>query len=360
MAEKMVVTTAFHGPSASLRPTGVARYFGAVFLLVWLAGWALGETLALGFLVMLIRSVVGSAIGMSWPIPGGDWIAGGAAGFVFLFLLVWLTLWTFGGYAAIRELLRTVAGEDHIAVQPAGVELQRRAGPFRRSRTFERSRIRGVRLRRNNRSLVIDTTSGCEEITQYGTVDERRAVADWLRRQLSLPENNRRIDPVAAPPGWRMTIEGGTTHLTKSDPGAQRIAALILWVITALLGAIWFGSTHATTLGSAVALVLTGLFAWTAAWTTWSRHEWLVQHGRVTASRRFLTWHRERQFKSARLEVTTWTDSDSDDHYALHVLDADGKRKIASEIHDEAEVVDLGEWLAARTGFPLTLPRKLR
>jgi hypothetical protein len=114
------------GSSASLRASGIVRYINATFLVVWLAGWALGEVVALGFLIMLIRSVVGSAAGLPWPIPGGDWIAGGAAGFVLLFLLVWLTLWTVGGLAAFNELLRSLAGEDHISVQPAGVELRQR------------------------------------------------------------------------------------------------------------------------------------------------------------------------------------------------------------------------------------------
>jgi hypothetical protein len=36
-----------------------------------------------------------------------------------------------------------------------------------------------------------------------------------------------------------------------------------------------------------------------------------------------------------------------------------GKRTIASEIN-EADTVDLGRWLSARTGFPLTVPRQLQ
>jgi hypothetical protein len=144
------------GSSASLRVTGSVRYIGATFLLVWLAGWALGEAFALGFLILLIRSVVGTFFGMSWPLPGGQWIAGGAAGFFFLFLVVWLTLWTFGGLAAITELLRNLAGEDRVSVQPAGVELVCRAGPFRRVRTFDRSRIRRVRIRRHDKAVVME------------------------------------------------------------------------------------------------------------------------------------------------------------------------------------------------------------
>jgi hypothetical protein len=184
---------------------------------VWLAGWLLGEVFAVGFLIMLIRSAVGSAAGLPWPIPGGDWIAGGAAGFVLLFLLVWLTLWTFGGLAAINELLRSLAGEDRISVQPAGVELVRLAGPLRRVQTLDRSLIRRVRMRRHDKAVVMDTASGTELITTYGTADERRTMTEWLRRQLSLPDDGTRVDTAVAPPGWTMTVETGATRLSRSN-----------------------------------------------------------------------------------------------------------------------------------------------
>jgi hypothetical protein len=349
------------GSSASLRASGIVRYINATFLVVWLAGWALGEVVALGFLIMLIRSVVGSAAGLPWPIPGGDWIAGGAAGFVLLFLLVWLTLWTVGGLAAFNELLRSLAGEDHISVQPAGVELVRRAGPLRRVRTFDRSLIRWVRIRRHDKAVVMDTTSGTELITTYGTVDERRTMTEWLRRQLSLPDDGRRVDTAVVPPGWTMTVESGTARLSQSNPRAKRAGATIAWAVVGLTGLIWYGSTQTgPASGSVVALVLTLLLASAAAWVTWSHREWLVRHGQLTSHRRFGTWDWERTFKSARLEVAESTDSDNDDRYELMVIDEQGKRTIASEVNDEADIVDLARWLSARTGFHLTLPHGMR
>jgi hypothetical protein len=184
---------------------------------VWLAGWAVGEVVALGFLIMLIRSALGSAAGMSWPIPGGEWIAGGAAGFVFLFLLVWLALWTVGGLAAINELLRSLAGEDQISVQPSGIELVRRAGPFRRARTFDRPLIRRVRIRRHDKAVVMDTVSGTELMTKYGTDDEREAMTEWLRRQLSLPNDDIRVSwSRRGPPGSRGRTASGSCGLESS------------------------------------------------------------------------------------------------------------------------------------------------
>lgn len=329
--------------------------------MVWLAGWAVGEAAALVFLIMLIRSAIGSAAGLPWPIPGGDWIAGGAAGFVLLFLLLWLALWTFGGLAAIRELLRNVAGEDRISVEPDGVALLHRAGPLGRVRTFDRSLIRRVRIRRHDKAVVMDTASGSELITKYGTADERQTLTEWLRRQLSLPDDGARVDAAGAPPGWTMTVESGTTRLSRSDRQARRTGALIAWALAGLMGLIWYGSTDAgRAFGSIVALTLTLLLALGAAWVTWSRREWLVQHGQLTSHRRFADWEWNRTFTSARLEVVESTDSDNDDLYELKAIDGQGSRTIASEVNDEADIVDLARWLSARTGFHLTLPHGMR
>jgi hypothetical protein len=41
------------------------------------------------------------------------------------------------------------------------------------------------------------------------------------------------------------------------------------------------------------------------------------------------------------LEVEESTDSDNDDRYELKVIDEQGKQTIASEVNDEADVVDL-------------------
>ena len=342
--------------SASLRPTGIARYFGAAFLVVWLTGWAIGEIGALGFLVMLIRSVAGSAVGLSWPVPGGEWIAGGAAGFVLLFLVLWLSLWTYGGLTAINELLRSLAGEDRISADSTGVALARRAGPFERVRTWDRSEIRRVRIRRHDKAVVLDTTSGTELITRFGSHDDRQAMTEWMRRQLSLPEQGARFETSEPPPGWSMTADGNAVRLNRLDVSTRRTGAVISWFIVALMGLIWFGSTKSEPLSSsAIALVLTLLLVAWASWVTWSSRDWVVQAGQLTSVRRFAFWEWTRPFWTARLEVVVSTDSDNDEHYKLKIIDELGARTIASELNDDADIVYLARWLAARTGFPLTI-----
>jgi hypothetical protein len=207
----------------------------------------------------------------------------------------------------------------------------------------------------------MDTTSGTELITTYGTVDERRTMTEWLRRQLSLPDDGTRVDAAVAHPGWTMTVESGIARLSQSNERARRVGAMIAWAIVGLTGLIWYGSTQtAPAFGSAVALALTLLLASGAAWVTWSRREWLVRHGQLTSHRGFATWDWERTFKTARLEVVESTDSDNDDRYELKVIDERGTLTIAGEVNDEGHIVDLARWLSARTGFELTLPYGMR
>ena len=57
-----------------------------------------------------------------------------------------------------------------------GLRLVRRAGPFRRVRTFDRGAIRRVRLRRRDNALVLDTSAGVQVLTTFGTIAERAAI----------------------------------------------------------------------------------------------------------------------------------------------------------------------------------------
>lgn len=205
----------------------------------------------------------------------------------------------------------------------------------------------------------MDTASGTELVSKFGSPEERRAVADWLRRRLALADEPR-LDPTAAPPGWLMTLDGGMARLTRVDAATRRTASLIAWAIVIFLGLIWYGAGVTLSVAGAFGVAVTMLIAFAASWVTWSRREWRVRHGDLSAHTRFLLWEWDRSFKSARLEVAASTDSDHDSRYTLNVIDSQGKRAVASEINDHGDTVDLAKWLAARTGFPLTLPRQLQ
>ena len=117
------------GSTASLRPNGIGRYFNAAFLSLWLAGWIVGEVVALWMMGAILVSIsgVGSA---RIQTDANNLATSGAIGFVILFLLLWLTLWTIGGIAAATTLLRSLAGEDSITLQGSRLELFVERDPF--------------------------------------------------------------------------------------------------------------------------------------------------------------------------------------------------------------------------------------
>jgi hypothetical protein len=85
------------GLEMRLRATGISRFISAGFLSFWLTGWAAGEAFALWMFVGGAYSLLtGRSLGgHHQPLSVGMAIAAG------VFLLFWLTLWTFGGVAAV-------------------------------------------------------------------------------------------------------------------------------------------------------------------------------------------------------------------------------------------------------------------
>jgi len=326
------------GSTASLRATGVVRYVGALFLLVWLVGWVFGEIFAIGLLPVSRKSV-----------------------FVLLFLLVWVPLWTLGGLAAFVHLLRSVAGEDSISVQASGIELLRRAGPFRRTRSIDRTAIRRVRIRHSDKALVLDTTSGTQVLTQFGTAVEREAIGHWLRQRLSIPEAPPTTDSGKPPATWKVSTEGGGARLKNHHDRMGRTRSLIAWLGAGLAALGWYASLGSQSrAGSVVVPVLALALVLWASWMTWGLREWIMRPGQITLHLRFATWESERTFKSARLVVEHQRDSDSDDRYKLAVSDANGQKTIYTQLYDSGELLDFARWIKRLTGFPITLPHGMQ
>ena len=341
--------------TVTLRPTGRWRYFSAAFLALWLAGWAIGEVVALGAIVGFIAAAIPalSTIALATLV---EKLSTGATIFMFLFLLVWTTFWTIGGIAAFSTVLRDLAGEDRLRLVPDGIELTRRAGPFRRARTIDRGGIRRIRVRRHDKALVADTSSGSEFLTQMGTVDERQHICRWLREGLHLRDDTVGPDLAAAPPGWDAALaEDGSTRLTRRARRMRPTQAFILWCVTAFVTYVWTAGIRVDALTGAgiPALILTLLLIAGSSWLTWERSAWLASPRRLKFRRQFGPWVSERQFEFAQLAIETSTDGDGDDTYSLIVRTAGDRRTIQTALNDDGEIEDCARWLAARTGFPL-------
>ena len=301
------VTSVILESTATLRATGVGRYFNAAFLGLWLVGWAIGEVVAVGLILAIIIVPILRRREVDLPAFFESWTSAGVPIAIFLFLLVWTAFWTIGGYAALTALLRSLAGKDRVRLVPGGFELTRGAGPFGRTRVIDRADIRRIRMRLHDNALVADTTSGTLLLTDLGTAPERETICRWLRGGLQLPPDNEAIDTEKAPPGWKMQAaeDGGILLRRKS------------------------------------------------AWLPWLRGEWLVRPGFLKYRRQVGPWTAEYPYDHAQFAIETTTDSDGDDLYRLILRSARGERTIQSAINDDGEIVQCARWFAARTGFAL-------
>ena len=349
-----MVTDAF-----SLRPVGWGRYIEVPFFGVWIAGWLIGELVALALLGGLLAGLIAAVVGFELPFAS-RLAPDGSVPFFLLFILMWLTLWTVGGVAALRHFLRSLAGQDVVTVSPAGLELVWRAGPFRKRQTIPHGDIRRVRLRLNGTGLVVDTASGTVDVTDLGSRDERFALLGWLRQRLVLPDEAqaRRLEAETLPPGWELETHGLETRLTRPTRRTRAIQSGILWTLSGLVLTGFLPALSADTIGGGhLAALAVGLLivVW-ATWTTWGRSEWLVRHGQLTWRRRFRSWHREHVFEDAAIELLHKVDSEGDDRFTLRVRSTAARREIWSAIHDPAELASLAEWLSARTRFPVRRP----
>jgi hypothetical protein len=350
---------AIEGDAVTLRPKGVARFFEAAFLLVWLAFWAVGEGVALLVLGSMLMALFGFLRESGFTRLGRTVIERGPGyeiGFVFLyvFLIVWVTFWTVGGCAAWYRFLRLVAGADRLSVSGGALEMASRAGPIRRRRCVDRAQLRRIRVRPHDKALVADTISKTVTISDLGTAGERESLAEWLRGRLGLDAAARpAFDPLVAPPGWRvMRDEAGALRLSRPARG-RRIAGGVVAVLTAVAVYAWSVDMALHGLSSLWPALPIGFLAVTAAWIGLAREEWLVSTHQLGYRMRLGPFARERTFRQGILEVKQTIDSDGDAHYTLIVRDASSKRTIASSTFDDAELMDCGRWLESATGFRL-------
>lgn len=95
-----------------------------IFMIVWLAGWAVGEYFAL---TEILRS--GSPIAVD------------------LFLLVWVTAWTLGGVIVSSVIAWQLFGSEKLfLIDGGGIVAERGIGPFTRRKVFPAEQVTEVGL----------------------------------------------------------------------------------------------------------------------------------------------------------------------------------------------------------------------
>ena len=367
----MIGESTAEGWEARLLPRGAGRFVAAGFLGFWLCGWAVGEVFALTFLFMGARALITGEP----PRPGAGPLAPGPALAVGGFLLVWLTLWTFGGIAAMGELLRSLWSDDRVAVGPDGLTVRHRIGPFRSRRGVPRDQLRWVQASPCTRALTAETATATVELSKLGTPLEREELAATLRAKLGFGQTRDAAQETGAlPEGWQEAVvpEGGCALVP--DPARRRRQARVAAGAAMALGAgaLWLvlKATNDLALAplAAMACAAAAGLAWGALWLWRGRQEWVLGSGRILLRRRFGPRLRD-VFEARSLELVVFSDGDGDTWYGLEALAAAepepvapwtrrrgatrSRRPIAHSIRDPVVPRRLGAWLAQRAGLPL-------
>jgi hypothetical protein len=318
------------------RSAGCGRFLGALFQATWLAVWG-------GFAWFAIRAMGGMARdgwaealtrGLAHPV---GWIAGTVA-------MLFAAGWAFGGLTAVWELLQLLFGVDELTATPEALTLRRGIGPFGIRRTFERSRIREVYVRRDRQVLMMETERGRRALTRLGTSTEREEAAQRLAI----------VPGPTLPLRWVATAEPDGTlciGLRRID-GLGCLGVVAAIAIVSLLFALRFVSMlpvwgEATAL--AFALAMTALTLWGA----FSRREWLVAPGRIDSRVRWLSHLRVKSFDPRSLRIDRKRDSDGDERVVLRGTIGGKKKTVYNDLNEDRDVVGLARFLEAKSGWAI-------
>jgi hypothetical protein len=168
------VETTPRAARVTLRPRRASRRRAAAFLAAWLTGWVIGEIHALGFLAMLLGVKLGPFSGMKLP-------AGGGAPAAETFLLLWLPLWTCGGFATLFTLARTAWGVDVLTMSADRWTVRWSVGRWGRRWRFNPKNARRVGLRGRSGALVVEINGRTVVLTHFGTDADRLWLRDLLQ-----------------------------------------------------------------------------------------------------------------------------------------------------------------------------------
>lgn len=360
----VIVAQRSDGLEVTLKASGPGRFFGAAFLMIWLAFWVVGEVLVGSILFQGGWSLLtGLPPGEGRaPLETAPAIVAG------VLLLGWLAFWTLGGVLAGKELLRLLFGRDRLVLGPDSIMVERGFGLVRERQTMPRVSVRRFHRRLRGHAVGADTDHGSVELSDLGAPD----VIDRLVAALN---TEWRLDPDAPrtgllPEGWNEARAPEGDAILIKEPSRRKKQAMVLWVVCLSLAAVGghllFAATAPGSLRVVGLIIAAGAaFAgWGAYRLSWCRDEWVLGNGSLRMQRR-IRGRAQPRFEAAALRLEEHSDSDGDLWYKLVALDAgaspslpirEARRHecgVMSAVGDPTDVHNLGRWLAERCGLPL-------
>src|SRR5262249_21562250 len=352
------------GLEMQLRATGIVRFLLAGFLSFWLTGWAGGEAFAL----WMLGGGAGS-LPTTGPSSGGHHqpLSVGLAVAVGVFLLFWLTLWTFGGIAAGRELLRLLFGRDRFLVNYDGLDVEQSFGLFRLVKRFPREQIRRFFRTTPFAPLSVETTAGTTVLTRLGTAVERSELEEALNAEFHVEPQPASIG--ALPKGWCEALSLEDDPVLVKDPAIRSKQARVAWIIFACLSVIPLYLIAANRnrpdllAGIIFSIAITSAVGWGAIWLSFGRKEWRLQKGRLVLQKRF-GQNRTEQFEAVSLELIEDNSGEDGPSYLLMAVAAGApprtrshsagqhRRVIYSKTDAPTEPRNFGVWVSERCQIP--------
>lgn len=367
----MKLERTFAGLAASARVRGAGRFGGALFLGVWLCFWIVGECFAL----FLVGWGAWSLATGQPPKPGAEPITVGVAAGVGLFLLAWLAFWTFGGWAAGRELLRLLFGRDELLARPDQLEVAHRWGLGAEKRVVPRASLRRFHVPTARGPLVVETDRGSHEIFRYAEPADAARLAAALNAEYQLRDEPSPAGALPEPWIERAAPEGG--RLILRDPAARRKQAIFLWFVCLPLAALAAFLVQAAvrdlSLGALAAIVSAlAIFAGWGAHRLASRQpEWRLESGALVHQLR-TRGGATPVFHAASVQLEEDRDSDGDPWFRLVALNATAptgllpradrsqRKEIDHRARDRSDLAAFGRWLGDACAIPFidaTTPR---
>jgi hypothetical protein len=353
---RMTIERAPNGLEARLWMAGIGRFFNAVFLSLWLVGWAVGEAFVIWVLIWGARSMFfGGA-----PDAFREAEAMATVLLLGLFLLMWLTLWTLAGAVTVGGLLRLLFGRDRIVASPEGLVIEHHYGLFRSRRSVPRDEVKRVYRLADDGVLCVETTRGSIEVTQLGAAADRVELERALHAEFHVSSDPR--PDGALPNGWIEIVFSEHAALIE-DPVIRRKQAKVAWALcgSCLILAVYLISVARELTALWLVGLIVGAIACLAGWgairLSFGRSEWKLEHGRVILRTGFSQL--KVRFESVRLELAEEQFHRRRPTYQLTAIaaaDVYGKhpRVLFSEFKDPTASRNLGFWLSRRCRIPFT------